>query len=133
MNNNILRATALAAAAIVAAPAVSHAAVAVDAITHTVRANYDASFGPVSGFAVPYTGTLHLTMTPDGIINGYYRPNGETFVPVMGGRDGRSVWLDIGRSATMRVTGTLENGNIVGSAVDNRTMQQFAFNAKLTH
>lgn len=128
----LLRIAALAAAAALSAvPAVSQAAVS--STTQAVHANYDTTFGPIMGFAVPWSGKLQLTFTPDGIIQGYYRPDDNgAFVPVTGGRQGDSVWLDIGRSGNLRVTGTVQNNRIVGAAVDDRTQQEYAFNAQLS-
>lgn len=129
---NLIRIAALtAAAALSAVPAVSQAEVT--SSTQAVHANYDTTFGPIIGFAVPWSGKLQLTFTPDNIIQGYYRPDDNgAFVPVTGGRQGENVWFDIGRSGNLRVTGTMQNNRIVGAAIDDRTQQQYAFNAELS-
>jgi hypothetical protein len=114
------------------APAVSQAAVAYSA-QHAVHVNYNTSISPIFGFGYPWTGTLQLTLNSDGIINGYYRPaDNQAFIPVTGGRDGQSVWLDIGQMGRLHVTGTLQNGKIAGTAWDDRTQEQYKFNATVS-
>ena len=61
-----------------------------------------------------YEGTLDLTIDSRGLVNGYYRPDGGTFIQVTGGVDGTSVWLDFGFMGHVHVTGTFEQGQIVG-------------------
>jgi len=130
MNTKIYGGLALVfALALGTAPAVSQAASAYDS-SQTLHANYNTSIESLFGFDYPWTGTLQLTYNSDGIINGYYRPAGDMqFIPVTGGRDGREIWLDIGNSARLHVTGTLENGAIVGSAFDSRDNHQYKFSA----
>jgi hypothetical protein len=133
MITNILRAGAVAAAlAIVGTPAISSAATAY-APNKPVHVNYDTSIQNLYGFDYPWSGTLQLTFNPDGIITGYYRPadNGD-LVPVTGGRNGENIWLDIGRSGRLHVTGTLQNGTIAGAAFEEGTMRQYKFNAKVS-
>lgn len=130
MFTKILRGAALAGAvALAGAPAISQAATAYSQ-TQPVHVNYNTSIQSLFGFDYPWTGTLQLTINPDGIINGYYRPaDNMAFIPVTGGRNGKNVWLDIGSNARLHVNGTLENGQIVGSAVDERSFKQYKFSA----
>ncbi len=131
MITNIFRAAALATIVTIAGmPAVSQAAVGYD--TNPVHVKYDTSIAPIAGFGYPWTGTLQLTINPDGIINGYYRAAGNgSFIPVTGGRDGKNVWLDIGQSGRLHVTGTLHEGTIAGTAFDQRNLAQYKFNASI--
>jgi hypothetical protein len=62
-----------------------------------------------------YEGTLQLTVSKDGIVQGYYRPNGENFHPVTGGLNGDKIWLDISYQGGLHVDGVLKGGRIVGS------------------
>ena len=130
MFTKILRGSALLfAVALAGAPTVSQAATAYSA-TQPVHVNYDTSMQSLFGFDYPWTGTLQLTINPDGIINGYYRPaDNMAFIPVTGGRDGQNVWLDIGGRGRLHVTGTLQNGKIAGSAFDERSFKQYKFSA----
>ncbi|HZZ65203.1 MAG TPA: hypothetical protein VFE17_06890 [Candidatus Baltobacteraceae bacterium] len=133
MKYTILRGAGFALAlALAGAPAVSHAATAYTTGTQPVRVNYSTSISPLFGLGYPWSGTLQLTLNPDGIINGYYRPaDNQEFIPVTGGRDGRNVWLDIGQMGRLHVTGTLDNGRITGTALNERTNEQFKFNANM--
>jgi hypothetical protein len=82
--------------------------------------------------SAPWTGQLQITINPDGIIQGYYRPaDNNAFIPVTGGKTGDGVWLDIGRTGGLHVNGVLQNGVITGGAVDQRTQQTYKFSAKL--
>ena len=132
MNTNIIRGAALAVVvALTAAPAISRAATAYD-VNQAVHVNYNTSIAPFFGFGYPWSGRLQLTMTPDGIINGFYRPDGDqSFIPVTGGRNGENVWLDIGQTGRLHVTGTLQRGQIVGTAFDERTDDQYKFSATI--
>jgi hypothetical protein len=86
----------------------------------------------VMGLDTPWTGTLQLTINSNGIIQGYYHPAYQiAFIPVTGGRDGDNVWLDIGSAGRLHVNGTLHNGTIVGSAVDERTHTPYSFTARV--
>ncbi len=95
--------------------------------------DYATSILPITGFGYPWTGTLQVTFHPDGIIQGYYRPaDNNAFVPVTGGQSGDNVWIDIGQSGQLHVTGRLQEGRIVGTAFDSRTNDQYRFSAALT-
>jgi hypothetical protein len=133
MNTRILQTAALVFAALsMGLPAVSQAATAQS--TLPVQATYQTSLQSIYGSPSPWTGTLKLTVNPDGIIQGYYHPDDDmiAFVPVTGGRNGDQVWLDIGRKGHLRVSGTLQNGAITGGAFDERTHETFKFTARVS-
>ena len=84
--------------------------------------------------AVPLTGSLHVRISKDGIISGFYRPDYTMdFTPVTGGVDGDHVWLLIGATSPTRVDGTYANGTIAGTAYtpDHAIYQFAATNATL--
>jgi hypothetical protein len=115
-----------AAAALAGVPAISQA-VTTDQST-AQRVSYDTSITPINGLEAPWNGTLKITINPDGIIQGYYHPAYEvSFIPVTGGRNGDSVWMDIGSRGRIRVNGTLQNGKIVGSAYDQNSNTPYKF------
>ncbi len=58
------------------APGLSLAATAYNG-NQAVHANYNTTIAPIVGFGYPWSGTLQLTFNPDGIISGYYRPDGD--------------------------------------------------------
>jgi hypothetical protein len=82
-------------------------------------------YGPSS----PTPGTLDLHVDANGIIHGYYHPAGvRSFDPVSGGLDGVHVWLDIGDTASMHVTGTVSaDGTIDGQAWNDDVDAQYRF------
>jgi hypothetical protein len=115
--------------ALCAAPAASYAASAYSS-NQAVHADFNTSIQSIYGFDYPWTGTLQLTINPDGIINGYYRPaDNMEFIPVTGGRHGDDIWLDIGSRGRLHVTGTLQNGTISGAAFDSSDNKQYKFSA----
>ena len=63
-------------------------------------------------------GKLILTVSGDGIVNGWYIPDAiGSFIPVTGGKAGDQIWFDVGANANVRVDGTVrKDGSIVGSA-----------------
>jgi hypothetical protein len=61
-----------------------------------------------------FDGTLALTVYPNGIVQGQYRPLDGNFRTVTGGLDGRNIWFDIGPSGRFRIIGTFENGILKG-------------------
>lgn len=124
MTDTFIRSAALAlAASLLAAPGIAQAA----------TADYTTSISPLVGFGYPYTGRLQLTVNADNIINGYYRPaDNNDYVPVTGGRDGNSVWLDIGSDGRIHVNGTLQNGVITGTAYDATVKESYKFSAAVS-
>jgi hypothetical protein len=131
MINKILPSAALViAAALAGVPAISQAATA--QATVPVHATYETTLQSIYGLPSPWTGTLQLTINPDGIIQGYYRPaDNNAFVDVTGGQTGDRVWLDIGGSGRLRVNGVLQNGVITGGAIDERTQETYKFSARV--
>lgn len=71
--------------------------------------------GPSAG---EFDGKLQLTISPDGIINGYYIPQYDGgFVPVTGGIVNGSYWLDIDVANGLRVNGRVgADGSLIGTA-----------------
>ncbi len=65
-----------------------------------------------------YDGTLRIKITPDGIVS---------FQVVSGGVSGNQIWLDFGLNGPVHMTGTIENGKIVGYSWLER--QDFTFTA----
>lgn len=127
-NSFIRRAAFVLALAFIAAPAVAGATTAVS--SQPVHVEYSTSMSPLIGFGYPWTGRLQLTLNPDNIISGYYRPaDNNEYVPVTGGRNGDNVWLDIGTSGRIHVTGKLQNGVINGTAYDQRSHDAYKFSA----
>ena len=82
--------------------------------------HYDTALTQQFGSIVPFTGTLDLNIDSSGIVNGYYHPSDSeaTFITVTGGRQGDSIWMDIGRKASLRVSGKFDkSGAILGQAI----------------
>ncbi|HLJ83630.1 MAG TPA: hypothetical protein VKT51_05600 [Candidatus Eremiobacteraceae bacterium] len=71
--------------------------------------------GPTAG---EYDGKLQLSISPDGIISGYYIPEYDgSFVPVTGGEQNGSYWLDIAGSTDLHIYGRVDtDGSLVGTA-----------------
>jgi hypothetical protein len=71
--------------------------------------------GPTAG---EYDGKLQLTISPDGIISGYYIPEFDgSFVPVSGGEENGSYWLDIAGPTDLHISGRVgADGSLVGTA-----------------
>jgi hypothetical protein len=65
-----------------------------------------------------YDGTMQLTVTPDGIVSGFYRPSDGRFVAVTGGVSDTTFWLDIGSMSSnpLHFTGTFKDGRINADA-----------------
>jgi len=128
MNTRKMLRTAAFAACALAVPAVSFAATS--QLDRTVTKTYQTTFVKDYGQAFPITGgTLKLTLTRDGYIQGYFMPpDSVAFVPVVGGRDGSNVWFDIGNANVTHVTGRLKGAAIVGYAVASNGVQ-YRFNA----
>jgi len=89
------------------------------AMSATEPTSYDTSLTSLYGSASPYTGTLKLTVSESGIVRGYYFSSDGTamYVPVTGGKNGNSIWFDIGDGRMYHVDGRVQNGKIVGSAL----------------
>ncbi len=73
--------------------------------------------------SVPYSGILKIKIAPDGIISGTYvsnsirpDPSNGKIISVTGGLTGTNIHLSFGMSGNVRVTGTFQNGHIVGTA-----------------
>jgi hypothetical protein len=95
--------------------------------------HYSTAMTELYGSNTPYTGALDLTINADGIVNGYYFPAdySSMFVPVVGGKNGNAIWLDIGSSQITHIDGRLQDGAIVGTAFTSANAQ-YTFVAKPT-
>lgn len=129
MFNTVTRLLALA----VALAAAGTPAVALASQGQSVQTYYNVSFTELYGSPIPYTGELRLTVSPDGIVNGYYIPVDQiSFITVTGGRQGNAFWFDIGNRHPIHVTATLEHGNLVGSAIAEGSTTEYTFRAVRT-
>jgi hypothetical protein len=101
---------------------------AAPAISATEPTSYDTALTAVYGSPSPYTGTLKLTVSESGIVRGYYfsSDGAAMFVPVTGGRNGNSIWFDIGDGRMYHVDGRVQNGTIVGTAFTGNN-EQYTF------
>jgi hypothetical protein len=63
-----------------------------------------------------YGGTLHMTIEPNGIITGWYRPSDGGVRNVTGGLSGNQIWFDIGGIHALHLEGTFKNGVIDAAA-----------------
>lgn len=100
---------------------------AAPAVSAAQPASYDTALTAVYGSAFPYTGTLKLTVNEDGIVRGYYFSSDGTaaFIPVTGGRNGNSIWFDIG-ARMYHVDARVHDGTIVGTAFSSAN-EQYTF------
>ena len=105
-----------AAAALLAVVAVPHAASA-DSSTSQAYTTALVQVAPVSAPG-EFDGRLKLTVTSDGILNGYYFPTeAGTIVPVVGGVKDGQYWMDIGGSTRLHIYAHLDKGgSLVGTA-----------------
>lgn len=131
MITKIIQSTALVlVAGLAAVPSISQAASS--QAQNPVKITYQTSLETIPGPSAPWTGSMQLTISPNGIIQGWYHPAYDmtSLIPVTGGRNGDNVWLDIGTRARLHVSGTMNNKAINGSAIDNTTHKLFTFSAK---
>jgi hypothetical protein len=101
---------------------------AAPAISATQAASYDTELTAVYGSPSPYTGTLRLTVSDSGIVRGYYFSSDGTamYVPVTGGKNGDSIWFDIGDGRMYHIDARMHGGTIVGTAFSGSN-EQFTF------
>ena len=77
------------------------------------------------------SGTMHVSISPEGIVQGYYRSDATGRMQmVVGGVTGRDIWLDIGGAHDIHIEGTYLNGTIVGYTYLD---QQYKFEATPTY
>ncbi len=104
---------ACAALALIALPATAQAA------DQTAKM-YTTALTQQFGSPYPYSGKLQIQISQDGIVSGYYRPDdNQSFETVTGGRNGDQIWLNIGQSGDLQITGNFIKGAIVGSAFES--------------
>jgi hypothetical protein len=91
---------------------------AAPAISAPAPTEYATALTAIYGSDAPYTGTLRLTISDNGIVHGYYFSSDGSvmFVPVNGGKTGESIWFDIGNNSMYHIDGRLRDGKIVGTA-----------------
>jgi hypothetical protein len=69
------------------------------AFAQTTDLHFTTAITEVYGSKYPLTGRLDLQIFPDGTVRGYYHTSYyKLYIPVVGGRDGDYIWLDIGPS-----------------------------------
>lgn len=77
----------------------------------------------------PYPGTLKLQIWPNGIVSGWYSNYYDTsLIPVVGGEQGQHIWLDIGQNGELRISAHMQNGKLVGTAIEGDQFYDFAGN-----
>ncbi len=84
---------------------------------------------PLSGAGV-YAGTLRLSVSASGIVQGYYQRQDGGIEPVTGGRAGDAIWFSIGEAGTIHVNANVLGSSIVGSARDLHSTDTMSFTAK---
>jgi hypothetical protein len=83
---------AIVSASLLALPSTSSA--------QSTETHYTTAITQVYGSQYPITGRLDLELFPGGHLRGYYHTSYyKLFIPVVGGRDGDYIWLDIGPSS----------------------------------
>lgn len=67
-----------------------------------------------------YTGSLRMTISSDGLVNGWYIPADQpSFIPVVGGSADGKIWFDIGTAQPLHVEGSIQkDGSLAGSATE---------------
>jgi hypothetical protein len=61
--------------------------------------HFDTAITAVYGSPYPIAGKLDISITSEGLVNGYYHnAYQKAFIQVVGGRDGNYIWFDIGPS-----------------------------------
>ncbi len=94
------------------ASAVTHAG----PVTLPESITLDTALTPQYYGAGEYDGVLHLTIEPDGAINGWYREADVGRIrTVIGGLDGNKIWLDLGTGNSVDLNGTFDGGKITAS------------------
>jgi len=126
MMNVMKQVTAVAAAAtLLAVAAAPHPA---SAQSSTSQA-YTTSLVQVEPISAPgeFDGRLKLTVTSDGIVNGYYFPamGAGSIVAVVGGVQDGKYWMDIGGNTRLHIYAHLDKG---GSLVGTATPTPFDLN-----
>lgn len=103
------------AATMLAAPVASLAA---NGTTHLTYKTTLTETG-IAPSAIPYEGSLQLTVSSDGLVSGWYRPTDSgPFIPVTGGWTKGRLWLNVGERGLLQISADVKNdGHLVGSAV----------------
>lgn len=107
-------AAAVCGAILASAPSVSLASAPAQTYTYTTSMTQTKPL-PSAGVIA---GKMTLSVSDDGIINGWYIPaDAGPPVDVTGGKHGNELWLDIGSMGSLRIYGSIDkNGTIAGTA-----------------
>ncbi len=104
------------------------------AATTTQNLTLQASLVPVGSMMTPYSGTLNLSINPQGAISGTYNstsirpdPSHGRTITVTGTLNGTVLHLRFGMGGGIQVDGTFANGKMKGVA--NNAAQQYNFKA----
>ena len=91
-----------------------------------------AAMRPHNSQSIPSSGILKIKITPDGIVSGTYvsnsirpDPSNGKIIPVTGGMTGKNIHLSFGTGGNLRMTGTFQNGHIVGTAYNKGKIFDF--------
>jgi hypothetical protein len=85
------------------------------------QTSYETSLTQSGVLAAPgaYLGNLEITVTPEGLVNGWYRPADRQFIPVTGNFKDGKLWLYIGERGDLTVTAQVQkDGSLVGTALE---------------
>jgi hypothetical protein len=124
MNKAIYKLAATTGAIAIAASVMTASAVTLARAAATQKA-YTTTLTEVmpSPLGYAWTGTLKLTVSPEGIVHGWYIPDAEaSFIPVTGNLKHAKLWLDVGMDGSLQINADMHrNGKLVGSATDLST------------
>jgi hypothetical protein len=127
MTTQMFRAATTAAllAAALALPLASQAATTTAAPpqTYTLQTHLTQQY-----HAGEYAGTMNLTVYPNGIVQGNYRPSDGGTRIVTGGITGTNIWLDIGLDHSLHLSGTFKNG-VLQAVADIPSEDPYTMNA----
>jgi hypothetical protein len=126
---------ALAAVLALAGPLASAPASAVTAPgpASTQSVTFDTALAPQYFGAGEYDGVLQLSISPDGSVNGWYRPvDAGMLRTVIGGLDGDRLWLSLGFGSPTpySIYATYDAGKIVGSTYFGNQVYTFTATPK---
>lgn len=67
----------------------------------------------------PYLGSLQISVTPEGLVNGWYRPSDRQFIPVTGNVKDGKMWLYVGQRGDLTISAQVQkDGSLVGTALE---------------
>jgi hypothetical protein len=83
--------------------------------------SYETSLTQTGILAAPgaYLGNLRISVTPEGLVNGWYRPSDRQFIPVTGNLKDGKLWLYVGERGDLTITAQVQkDGSLVGTAFE---------------